>query len=464
MSEDIAISVQNVSKAYRIWNSPASRLLSPAWKTAADFFEKNSATAAKLHTKAGSHYRDFWALKEISFEVKKGESIGVIGRNGSGKSTLLQIIAGTLQPTSGTVNVNGRVAALLELGSGFNPEFTGRENVYLNGTVLGLSRSEIDARFDAIAAFADIGDFIEQPVKTYSSGMTMRLAFAVIAHIDATILIIDEALSVGDVYFSQKCMRFLHKFRETGTLLFVSHDMGSTRALCERAVWLDQGSARQIGTAQTVASAYLAESNLTQNNADIVHAVSDLDRKSISLIQPGSTGSAWTLPKPIVANPLTITPFNALSASFGDMRAKITDVRFTGTEDEPLSTVNGGDVVTLVISAIVIDPTAQIILGFNFKDRLGQYLLGENTVCGINEKAIDGLSGDKVEARFTFQLPILHRGQYSIIAALASGTRDNHRQQHWLHEAITLTSATEWAHAGLLGIPMLNIQVTKTAS
>jgi lipopolysaccharide transport system ATP-binding protein len=257
MSDDIAISVQGVSKAFRIWNSPTSRLLSPAWVAASNLLPENSSVAKKLLNKATSHYRDFWALQECSLEVKKGESVGIIGRNGSGKSTLLQIIAGTLQPTAGSVKVNGRVAALLELGSGFNPEFTGRENVFLNGAILGLSEDAINARYDQIAAFAEIGDFLEQPVKTYSSGMTVRLAFAVAAHVDADILIIDEALSVGDARFQLKCARTIDRFVEKGgTLLFVSHDASSVNRLCSAAILLEKGHIQLLNSPRIVTNFY----------------------------------------------------------------------------------------------------------------------------------------------------------------------------------------------------------------
>jgi len=226
MSSDIAIKVENLSKCYHIYDQPHDRLKQIVLPRLGGF----------VGLTPKQYYQEFWALRDVSFEVKKGETVGIIGRNGSGKSTLLQMICGTLNPTSGSIQTQGRIAALLELGSGFNPEFTGRENVYMNGAVLGLSREEIDARFDAIAAFADIGQFIEQPVKTYSSGMMVRLAFAVIAHVDADILVIDEALAVGDAFFTQKCMRFLRAFMKTGTVLFVSHDTGSVRNLCARAI------------------------------------------------------------------------------------------------------------------------------------------------------------------------------------------------------------------------------------
>ncbi len=203
------------------------------------------------------YFREFWALKDVSFEVKKGETVGIIGRNGSGKSTLLQLICGTLAPTSGSVQITGRIAALLELGSGFNPEFTGRENVYMNASILGLSEAEIDAKYNEILAFADIGDFIDQPVKQYSSGMYVRLAFAVIAHVNADVLVIDEALSVGDAFFVQKCMRFLREFMETGTVLFVSHDAGAVLNLCQTAVWLHNGAIAAVGAPKEITESYL---------------------------------------------------------------------------------------------------------------------------------------------------------------------------------------------------------------
>ncbi|MDR4463988.1 MAG: ABC transporter ATP-binding protein [Nitrospira sp.] len=217
-------------------------------------------------------YREHWALRDVSFEVQPGEAVGILGRNGAGKSTLLQIIAGTVEPTSGTVQTTGRITALLELGSGFNPEFTGRENVLLNAQILGLSREDAQARFDDIASFADIGDFIDQPVKTYSSGMMMRLAFAVQTALEPKVLIVDEALSVGDLFFQAKCMARISKLVESGVaLLFVSHDISTVRQLCRRAVLLDGGVVRSMGTAATVSDQYvklqLEDRNQSAGNA-----------------------------------------------------------------------------------------------------------------------------------------------------------------------------------------------------
>lgn len=242
MTNDIAISVSQLSKCYQIYEKPHRRLLQ-----------------GFLGSKK-QYYQEFWALNEVSFNIKKGETVGIIGRNGSGKSTLLQLICGTLSPTKGSVETFGRLGALLELGSGFNPEFTGHENVLLNAAVLGLSEAEINARYDAIIAFADIGKFIEQPVKTYSSGMLVRLAFAVQVNVEPDILIVDEALSVGDFFFQQKCFAKLRQLQAQGvTLLFVSHDMGSVRNLCASALYLKQGRLQFSGDSLTAIRRYLAE-------------------------------------------------------------------------------------------------------------------------------------------------------------------------------------------------------------
>lgn len=250
---DNVITVNAVGKAYRIWADPASRLISPLL----EFCGRCLPAGDWWRKRAAARYQDFHALHGISLTIGKGEAVGIIGRNGSGKSTLLQIISGTMQPSTGTVAIRGRIAALLELGSGFNPEFSGRENVYLNGAVLGLSRQEMDRRFADIAAFADIGDFIEQPVRTYSSGMVVRLAFAVAANVDPDILIVDEALSVGDARFQLKCARAIDAFIQRGvTLLFVSHDASMIKRLCNRAVLLDKGRILYGGVPNDVVNLY----------------------------------------------------------------------------------------------------------------------------------------------------------------------------------------------------------------
>lgn len=246
-SESIAIQVQNLSKVYNIYAQPADRLKQAIVPRLLRLLGKPSR----------AYFHEFWALRDISLDVKKGETVGIIGRNGSGKSTLLQLICGTLTPTFGEIHTNGRIAALLELGSGFNPEFTGRENVFLNGAILGLSQNEISQRFDTIAAFADIGEFIEQPVKFYSSGMMVRLAFAVQAMVDPDILIVDEALAVGDERFQRKCFRRLEELKEKGTsILFVSHSGEQIKELCDKAILLEQGERILLSNPLTVVRAY----------------------------------------------------------------------------------------------------------------------------------------------------------------------------------------------------------------
>ena len=244
---DIAIKVENLSKCYPIFDTPRDRLkqmIIPRLQRAYGFSPRK-------------YYREFWALRDVSFEVKRGETVGIMGRNGSGKSTLLQLICGTLAPTGGSLQINGRIAALLELGSGFNPDFTGRENVYLNASVLGLSQQEIEARFQSIADFAEIGDFIEQPTKTYSSGMIVRLAFAVAINVDPEILIVDEALSVGDELFQRKCFSRIESIKNNGaTILFVSHSGGQVVELCDRAILLDSGEKLDAGLPKQILARY----------------------------------------------------------------------------------------------------------------------------------------------------------------------------------------------------------------
>jgi lipopolysaccharide transport system ATP-binding protein len=255
MSSEPIIRVRNLSKSFPIYASPADRLKQFVFPRIQRLFG----------LKVKSYYRTFNALSDVSFEIKRGETVGLIGRNGAGKSTLLQIICGTLFPTSGSVEIKGRIAALLELGSGFNPEFTGLENIYLNATILGLSNEEIEQRIDRIIAFADIGDFIEQPVKTYSSGMMVRLAFSVAIHVEPDILIVDEALSVGDAYFQAKCAKMMQNIIASGsTVLFVSHDIASVKSLCNRALLLDSGHSKYFGEVNTAVEKYYTALVLSQ--------------------------------------------------------------------------------------------------------------------------------------------------------------------------------------------------------
>jgi lipopolysaccharide transport system ATP-binding protein len=248
MTINPVIHLENIGKCYRIYANPQDRFKQALRDRFGQWLGKQDQPPL---------YREHWALRDVSFEVAPGEAVGILGRNGAGKSTLLQIIAGTLAPTTGKIETNGRITALLELGSGFNPEFTGRENVFHNAQILGLTREETENKFDEIAGFADIGDFLDQPVKTYSSGMMMRLAFAVQTAVEPQILIVDEALSVGDMFFQAKCMRRIDRLVNDGvSLLFVSHDLSSIQQLCKRAVLIDQGQVQEIGDARLVTDSY----------------------------------------------------------------------------------------------------------------------------------------------------------------------------------------------------------------
>lgn len=451
-SNEIAISVSNLGKCYQIYDSPRDRL--------------KQFIAPRLRRIAGQppkqYYREFWALNNVSFEVKKGETIGIIGRNGSGKSTLLQMICGTLTPTSGSIQTHGRVAALLELGSGFNPEFTGRDNIYMNASVLGLSVHDIEKRFDDIVAFADIGDFIEQPVKTYSSGMMVRLAFAVIANVDADILVIDEALAVGDAFFTQKCMHFLRRFMETGTVLFVSHDTSSIKSLCSHAIWLEKGHIIKEGVPKEVCELYHEAFYEAQQGASTT--------TRLVTVQPFSSSVTLKdqrleyINNSNLRNDLQIFNFDPNAASFGKGNAKITYVRLKDGTGSEMSWIVGGERVTLCIKVAFFENLTSPIVGFFIKDRLGQTLFGDNTFLSYSEQPVYCQEGSELQVDFTFDMPLLPVGDYSISTAVANGTQELHEQQHWIHDAVFFRSEFSSVSTGLVGIPMQSIQmhVTRT--
>lgn len=446
-ADNIAIKVENLSKCYQIYAAPRDRL--------------KQFVLPRLQRLAGQmpcqYYREFWALKDVSFEVKKGETVGIIGRNGSGKSTLLQMICGTLNPTIGSVQTNGRIAALLELGSGFNPEFTGRENVYLNGTVLGLSVEEIDARFGDIIAFADIGEFIEQPVKTYSSGMMVRLAFAVIAHVDADILVVDEALAVGDAFFTQKCMRFLRNFMKTGTVLFVSHNTGSIKNLCNCVMWIEKGLVLQEGTPKDVCDLYLEafyEAQQGKGSTTKLKAFKKLDN-----LLPVKDQRLEFINASNLRNDLQIFKFNPDAPSFGQRGAQIHDACLLDENEHRLNWVVGGEKVILrVLVHANVDLNSPII-GFIVKDHLGQALFADNTFLFYREKSIHCQEGNEIQADFVFHMPLLPSGEYSISIAIAEGVQEAHQQHHWIHDAILFRSESSSVVGGLIGIPMLDIKL-----
>lgn len=451
---DTAIRVTNLSKCYHIYDRPPDRL--------------KQSIFPRLQRLVGQppkqYHRDFWALKDVSFEVKKGETVGIVGRNGSGKSTLLQLICGTLTPSAGSVKTNGRVAALLELGSGFNPEFTGRENVYMNGAVLGLTRDEIDARFDAIAAFADIGEFIEHPVKMYSSGMLMRLAFSVIAHVDADTLIIDESLSVGDAAFSRKCMRYLREFMETGSVLFVSHDTSAIRGLCNRAIWLERGKIIADGDPKQVSEQYLKYIYELQQGPSAPlpttgSAAADVKGATPQRVSVRDIRQDFVNASPY-RNDIQIFDMTHNARAFGLGGVELRTAVLADSSGAPMSWVLGGESVELQVHAEAMEHLDRVIVGFALKDRLGQYLFADNTHLTCIDERLSVDQGHKIYAAFRFRMPVLKAGEYSIDIAIADGVQSDHAQQLWIHDALVLRSVSSSVCNGLIGVPMERIELS----
>lgn len=370
---DIAIWAQNVSKCYQIYEKPQHRLM-------------------QMFSRGREYHRDFWALQDVSFEITRGETIGVIGRNGAGKSTLLQILCGTLSPSAGELTVNGRVAALLELGAGFNADFTGRENVYLNAGILGLKKHEIDARLDDIIQFADIGDFLDQPVKTYSSGMYVRLAFAVIVHVDADILIVDEALAVGDMYFQAKCMARMKQLIESGvTVLFVSHDVAAVKALCERAIYLDHGQIVAMGKTDEVVEAYYG-----------------------ALVQKSQA---------LVAQPVEATPAHeefAKRATFQRLqngKAQFLNVEMLDQAGRACELCTFGQPVTLRMRLRANQPIREICVAYHVRDKNGFDIIYSDSA--VENQAITQVqAGESISIDWHFSA-FLREGDYTIATMLS---------------------------------------------
>ncbi|QCG93000.1 ABC transporter ATP-binding protein (plasmid) [Azospirillum sp. TSA2s] len=442
----VVIRAEGLGKAYAIFKRPQDRL-------------KQMLVRGRR-----KYYDEYWALRGVDLEVRRGETVGLIGRNGSGKSTFLQLLCGTLTPTSGRIAVDGRIAALLELGAGFNPEFTGRENVYLAASVLGLSNEQIAQRYDSIAEFAGIGDFIEQPVKLYSSGMYARLAFAVAAHVDADIMIVDEILAVGDASFTQKCMRFIHRFKERGTLFFVSHDTGQVVNLCDRVVWLDNGSVRAVGPAKDVCHDYLAALYSDQDTSrgfrigGTRQALPQAKRE-----EPVEDARAELLKSSQHRNAIEIFDFDPNAPWFGERGASITSVRLLDSGGTPLSTLEGGEEIVLEVACHAEKDLFQPIVGFYVRDRLGQNLFGDNTHLTYQLDPIRVVAGQDFAARFRFQLPYLPSGDFSITVAIAEGTQNDHVQHHWIEDALFFKVHSSHVVQGLVGIPMLNISIDTLA-
>lgn len=444
-SDSVAIHVESVYKEYRVFKKPSHRLWQMVFGGARQF------------------YRPHPVLRDISFTVRKGETVGIVGRNGCGKSTLLSILCGTLPPTSGAVTVHGRIAALLELGAGFNPELTGIENVELCAKIYGLADDQLAERLQKIIEFADIGEYVTQPVKTYSSGMFTRLAFSVVAHVDADVLVVDEALAVGDAYFVQKCMRFLDRFKAAGgTLLFVSHDMGSVTSLCDRAIWLKDGRIAIDDSPKQVANEYLADLYAMQSlDSPEIKPEAEIEMAEVQMEVEFHDPRRDMLLHSAIRNDIEVFSFKP-GHDFGLGAAAIVNAVLVDERNRPLSWIVGGERVAIEIEVEAKSELRSVIVGFVVKDRQGQPLFGDNTYLSYHETPVSVLQGRRLKARFSFRMPILANGEYSISIAVADGSQSSHVIHQWLHDAIMLASHSSSVSTGLIGIPMFDISLTES--
>lgn len=384
---DVAVDVKGLTKTYRLYKDNKQRILEGLFP-----FLK-------------IQHKEFKALDQVSFQVRKGEIVGIIGKNGSGKSTLLKIITGVLNETEGSVKVSGRVSALLELGSGFNPEYTGIENIYMNGTLMGVTRDEMSKRIQDIVDFADIGDFINQPVKNYSSGMFVRLAFAVAINVDADILIVDEALAVGDVAFQAKCMAKMSQIMKNGTtILFVTHDMNTVKRLCQRCIYLDKGVKVMDGPAEEIADEYIhrmrADMNEENKNIDV-----DINENTANLIQKNELSK-----KIMEKNDDFEKRVAALREGTGAVR--VINFQFTDMDNRPIKVADFNQKVKLRI-AIEFYEEKQVGVGYHIRDNKNMELLGCYLRMEQPDAFIRGRKGDKFLVEFSTRLPVIE-GAYSI--------------------------------------------------
>ncbi len=401
---DIALTVQNVSKAYRIWKDPTARLKARFWDAVPRLLPKplHPRIVREGINRDGRYYRDFHAVKDVSFTIGRGESVGIVGMNGSGKSTLLQILAGTLTHTGGKVETRGRVAALLELGSGFSPEFTGRENIYLNCSVLGLSKTEIDEQLEDIIAFSEIGEFIDHPVRTYSSGMVVRLAFAALSHVKPDILIIDEALAVGDAYFQHKCIQCIKTFQATGgTLLFVSHDPAAVKSICQRAILMDSGSLLKDGPAESVLDYYNA-------------AIAKKENEQLIEQKAGPGGRVIT--------------------RAGNRKLFISRCNLFDAQGHPATAFLTGDTLRIVATVACYDEVSDATFGILIRDRLGVDVFGTNTH-HQGQSWVQLAAGQRIEITTEVTLN-MGPGSYSITLAVHAGKDHIADNFDWMDNAL----------------------------
>lgn len=420
MPLDIAIDIQNVSKCYRRYNHPIDRL-------------------KELIIPNQSKGQNFWALENVSFQVKRGESLGILGQNGSGKSTLLQIITQTLSPTSGTIDVRGRISALLELGSGFNPDFTGRQNVIINGRILGFSKQEIQEKLDEILEFAEIGDFVDQPVHTYSSGMFVRLAFAAAVVWEPEILIVDEALAVGDIFFQQKCFARIKSLQASGaTILFVSHDTQSVLNLCNRAIVLNHGKIIYTGDSSTAVEKYFESYYMSHGGESQKIELQSANVRSSTVVENIGVKNESN------ATTLSFVTHFPEKNRFGSSMGLIEGVCITDANGQPKSTFLSDEELLLSIKLTShAQHLAPLNVGFHLKDRLGQLIIGAN-LKHMSASLTPHTPGYPFICQFRFQ-PQIAPGEYILDAAVAEYILDAKNIYDWINgaAAFTLVASSE---------------------
>ena len=422
------IQANKISKCYRIYRRPHDHL-----KEVLSFGRK------RLH-------EPFWAVSDVDLVVSRGSCLGIIGENGSGKSTLLQMIAGVVQPTSGTLRVDGRVSALLELGAGFNPEFSGRENVLLNASILGFTDGETRQRMPSIERFAEIGEFVDRPVKTYSTGMFVRLAFAVAIHMDPDVLVVDEALSVGDFYFQQRCIRRIQQLKHEGvTIIFVSHDLEAVRSLADRAVWMREGRLHMMGRPDEIVFAYTAEM---------------LTRETQELQEERAAGSALSVPPELMITeealsriPPFVVSLPNVDHRYGNGKARVEGIGVYSKDGHPMSSVSQGDRLCVRISVEFLKAVGQPNIGFMLRNRLGEDVTGTN-VMFEGEQLPPARAGDRMSVDFIMDLPLLQKGFYHFSPAVAEGSLKQYEMCDWVENACAIEVVQRTTTHGHIRIPM----------
>jgi lipopolysaccharide transport system ATP-binding protein len=422
------VRAQAISKCFKIYRHPSDHL------------------KELLRFGRRSYHEAFWAVKNVDVGVDRGCCLGIIGENGSGKSTLLRMIAGVIRPTSGIVEVGGRVSALLELGAGFNPQFTGRENIYLYASILGFTDAQTRERIPSIEKFAEIGEFVDRPVKTYSSGMFVRLAFAVAIHMDPDVLIVDEALSVGDIFFQQRCIRRIQQLKQQGvTILFVSHDLEAVRSLADRAIWMDHGQVYLEGKTDEVVSKYLA-------------AMVTRGRKEI--MEEEAMGTPIPLPSDLELSPEALSFIPAfieqipnVDHRYGNGKARVMGIGVYSKEGQPAAGVVQGDRICVRISVEFQYNVEHPNIGFMMRNRLGEDVTGTN-VMFEGERLPAARLGERISVDFVMDLPHLQAGFYHFSPAVADGTLDHYEMCDWIDNACAIEVIQRNTTYGRMRIPM----------